>query len=278
MPTHSQTYREYKEALRQQRGNVYKYRDNSHTPSPDTPPLSAYPSVDLPDRSLLNLNSAAATEHKAADVQTNAKDPSVFPYVKPSPPLPAMSTPPPPPPILLTRQPSGDPVISTSYRTMATDLGITSFSKLLIKIQSIHPFFFLFSTAAATIESNNPLAYRSPSVSAISGRISGTNRLSRNNSQTSKFPGSPVPATISPPPPPPHHHHPLHPPVSNNNGHMTPTHSNPPTHSIATASFTVRREMERHREEMEQIQQLRQVIINMIIPFLSQNFSSLDLF
>ena len=34
----------------------------------------------------------------------------------------------------------------------------------------------------------------------------------------------------------------------------------PPTHyTAASASFTVRREMERQREEMEQIQQLRQV-------------------
>ena len=46
MPGHVQTYREYKEALRQQRGggagvagNLYKgLGSNSHTPSPDTPP------------------------------------------------------------------------------------------------------------------------------------------------------------------------------------------------------------------------------------------------
>ena len=42
LPGHIQTYREYKEALRQQRsGHVYR-RDSSappsHTPSPDTPP------------------------------------------------------------------------------------------------------------------------------------------------------------------------------------------------------------------------------------------------
>ena len=42
-PAHIQTYREYKEALRQQRGNVYKVQqqqrpDNNGTPSPDTPP------------------------------------------------------------------------------------------------------------------------------------------------------------------------------------------------------------------------------------------------
>lgn len=45
------------------------------------------------------------------------------------------------------------------------------------------------------------------------------------------------------------------------NGHHAATSTTPPhaQHTAATASFTVRREMERQREEMEQIQQLRQV-------------------
>ena len=124
MPTHSQTYREYKEALRQQRGNVYKYRDSSHTPSPDTPPSSTYSSVDLQDRSLLNMNGAATTEHKIVDTKINPKDPSVFPYVKPSPP-PSLSA---PSPVLSTRHLSTDPAGSTSpYRTMAPDLGTVSY-------------------------------------------------------------------------------------------------------------------------------------------------------
>lgn len=43
------------------------------------------------------------------------------------------------------------------------------------------------------------------------------------------------------------------------NGNQTPP-GGFPAHTAATASFTVRREMERQREEMEQIQQLRQVL------------------
>lgn len=106
------------------------------------------------------------------------------------------------------------------------------------------------------------MTYRSPSVSAVSDRIPATNRLSRKNSQTSKYSGTSVPSAT-----------PGDTAASNNNGHLTPTHSNPPTHSIETASFTVRREMERHREEMEQIQQLRQVIshIFMDLRFFSSN-------
>ena len=42
------------------------------------------------------------------------------------------------------------------------------------------------------------------------------------------------------------------------NGHQTPTQMHPP-HNAATASFTVRRELDRQRDEMEQIMQLRQV-------------------
>lgn len=83
------------------------------------------------------MNGATVGEHKVADVNTNAKDPSVFSYVKPSPPpLPAASTP--PPPVLVARQPSTDPVSSTSpYRTMTEDLGIGSFSELFYTIKSI---------------------------------------------------------------------------------------------------------------------------------------------
>lgn len=46
---------------------------------------------------------------------------------------------------------------------------------------------------------------------------------------------------------------------NNTNGDQTPPPSNLQPHTAATASFTVRREMERQREEIEQIQHLRQV-------------------
>lgn len=45
--------------------------------------------------------------------------------------------------------------------------------------------------------------------------------------------------------------------TNSNNGNQTPP---PSSHTAVTASFTVRREMERQREEMEQIQHLRQVM------------------
>ena len=106
--------------------------------------------------------------------------------------------------------------------------------------------FFLFSfylstlfTCAAPVESNNTAVapYRTTpcSTDGFTGRTAATHRLSRRNSQSTYSGGA------------------------NNNGNSTPTQANL-AHSAETASFTVRREMERHRGEMEQIQQLRQVI------------------
>lgn len=48
--------------------------------------------------------------------------------------------------------------------------------------------------------------------------------------------------------------------TNSTNGNQTPPPSNHSSHTAVTASFTVRREMERQREEMEQIQHLRQVM------------------
>jgi len=142
MPTHAQTYREYKEALRQQRGNVYKCRENSHTPSPDTPPLSTYPSLDLNrhyqqkdstnvdlDRSLLNLNMNA---DEKLDVKSSQKE-AVFSYDKAkakAKPSPSLALPPPPP----YRPPSADhPISPTSlYRAMTADLGIVQCQTIIL--------------------------------------------------------------------------------------------------------------------------------------------------
>ena len=48
--------------------------------------------------------------------------------------------------------------------------------------------------------------------------------------------------------------------TNSTNGNQTPPPSNHSSPTAVTASFTVRREMERQREEMEQIQHLRQVM------------------
>lgn len=264
LTNHAQTYREYKEALRQQRSNVYKgVRDNSHTPSPDTPPMSASQTMDF-SRPLLaqppqqQQRSEGTMVYKPwENSQNHTPDPPIQPHSSQG-----------------IHQPSA--VIGDFTRPLSLNLSHDENNKMNVKAvqkeavlsyvkaktspssvaqpppfrsptsELLSPTLPFRSTPVASspsVELNNvtPPSYRPPPaepagsrkvavVTNTGPRPDGPARLSRQNSLT-----------------------------NSTNGNQTPPPSNHLSHTAATASFTVRREMERQREEMEQIQHLRQV-------------------
>ena len=264
LPNHAQTYREYKEALRQQRSNVYKVRDNSHTPSPDTPPMSASQTMEF-SRQLL---AQPPQQHQRSEGSMGYKPWENSQNHTPDPPIPAHPSP-------SIHQPPA--VIGDFARPLSLNLSHEENNKMNVKAvqkeavlsyvkaktspssvaqpppfrspttELLSPTLPYRSTPVApspSVESNNvtPPLYRPPpaepppagnrKVPAVNTgpRLDGPARLSRQNSLT-----------------------------NSTNGNQTPPPSNHSSHTVATASFTVRREMERQREEMEQIQHLRQV-------------------
>lgn len=288
-----QTYREYMEAKTQrlQRGNVYKVRDgSSHTPSPDTPPEFGRPFVthqqqqfspnhtttatpspvdshpmlpppvpaslskDLSRPLTLNLSHEETTNNSNGNGHNNMtnKPPSnvkmvqkeaVLSYVKAKTSPSSTSTPPPPPAF---RSPTTEQLLSPTlpYRSLATPP-----SPLPGRTSTATPP-YRAPPVDQLIKKLNP-----PTGGVVQPAIApaGSLRLNRQNSHKS-------------------------PPVVNGksgtNGHsynnQTPPGSN---HTAATASFTVRREMERQREEMEQIQQLR--LVNNFKKFVEFEFKNL---
>ncbi|KAK4028485.1 hypothetical protein OUZ56_017754 [Daphnia magna] len=257
LPNHGQTYREYKESLRQQRSNVYKVRENSHTPSPDTPPLSGNHTVDYGRQLLLQMpqqqpqqRPEGFTPYKSWESnpnQTPASDSSTQPH------------------------PSSFALTGDFSRPLSLNLSHEESSKINVKavqkeavlsyvkaktspssvaqpppfrspttelLSPTLPYRSPPVVPSSTVESNNVTPpYRQPPPEPINGSRkiatvkAGPSILSRQNSLT-----------------------------NSTNGNQTPPPSNPSSHTAATASFTVRREMERQREEMEQIQHLRQCI------------------
>ena len=296
-PGQVQTYRDYMEAKTQrlQRGNVYKVRDgSSHTPSPDTPPEFGRPFVThhhqqfSPNHTTSTATPSPVDSHSnhsqmlpppvPASIVPSAKDfsrpltlnlshdeannsngnitankpPSnvkmvqkeaVLSYIKAKTSPSSTSAPP------AFRSPTTEQLLSPTlpYRPLATPP-----SPLPGRTIATPPY-----RAPPPDQSVVGIAKKlttPPGGGGVSQPIApgGTLRLNRQN---------------------------LHktPPIvngkvgTNGNNHANHNHVNqttPPTghhtlsnHTAATASFTVRREMERQREEMEQIQQLRQVFL-----------------
>ena len=249
VPTHIQTYREYKEALRQQRANVYK-RDNSHTPSPDTPPTSAAQTPEF-IRPLGNNQPELVRTMSGSQTPDNPRSATFSP----------------PPPADMTRPVPGNRQTELS-RPLHLNIGHEGTNSVKsAQKEAVLSYVMAKTSPSGKIPSPGtlPPPYRSPNNSDPMSPASAF-RASIVDPNTAGPP--PYRSLVDPPlarnpPRLPRQNPPSTPTVAhingngngNSNGNQTPPHQTVP---VAT-NFTVRREMEKQREEMEHIQQLRQV-------------------
>jgi len=256
LPNHAQTYREYKEALRQQRNNVYKVRDNSHTPSPDTPPLSGNQTMEFGRQLLVQV--------PPQQPQQRSEGIALYKPWENSPNHTPISDPPSQP------HPSSFAVIGDFSRPLSLNLSHDENNK--VNVKAVQKEAVLSYVKAKTSPSSviQPPPFRSPTTELLSPTLPYRS-LTVATSPTTES-NNPAPPYRPPPAEPPTGSRKIAPVkakpsilsrqnslTNSTNGNQTPPPSNP-SHTAVTASFTVRREMERQREEMEQIQHLRQVI------------------
>ncbi|KAI9563885.1 hypothetical protein GHT06_011353 [Daphnia sinensis] len=258
LPNHGQTYREYKESLRQQRSNVYKVRENSHTPSPDTPPLSGSQTVDYGRQLLLQMpqqqqpqqRPEGFTPYKSWESNSNQT------------PVSDSSTPP---------HPSSFALAGDFSRPLSLNLSHEESNKANVKAVQKEAVLSYVKAKTSPSSVAQPPPFRSPTTELLSPTLPYRSppvvpsSMVESNNVTPPYrppPAEPINgsrkiATVKPGPSILSRQNSL---TNSLNGNQTPPPSNPPPHTAATASFTVRREMERQREEMEQIQHLRQCI------------------
>ncbi|XP_059352731.1 leucine-rich repeat and calponin homology domain-containing protein 1-like isoform X2 [Daphnia carinata] len=258
LPNHGQTYREYKEALRQQRSNVYKgVRDNSHTPSPDTPPLSGSQPGDYGRQLLLQMPQQQPQQRpegfspfkpwESNSNQTPVSDSSTQPH------------------------PSSFSLAGDFTRPLSLNLSHDENNKMNVKAVQKEAVLSYVKAKTSPSSVAQPPPFRSPTSELLSPTLPfrstpvvPSSTVESNNvtppyrpPPTEPINGSRKIATVKPGPSILSRQNSL---TNSTNGNQTPPPSNHLSHTAATASFTVRREMERQREEMEQIQHLRQCI------------------
>lgn len=295
-PGHVQTYRDYMEAKTQrlQRGNVYKVRDgSSHTPSPDTPPEFGRPFVTHHHQQFSPNHTTSTATPSPVDSHSNHSQ--MLP-----PPVPASIVPPtkdfsrP-----LTLNLSHDEANSINGNSTASKPpsnvkmvqkeAVLSYIKAKTSPSSAStPPAFRSPATEQLLSPTLPYRPLATPPSPLPGRTSATPPYRAPPPEQSvvgiakKLTTPPGNGGVSQPAIAPggslrlnrQNLHKTPPAVNgkvgtNGNNHANHNHVNqtPPTghhtlsnHTAATASFTVRREMERQREEMEQIQQLRLVL------------------
>lgn len=270
LPNHGQTYREYKEALRQQRNNVYKSRDNSHTPSPDTPPMSASQTLDFGRPLQIHQSQPSTQQRPEGTVHYKAWETNPNPTGNLESPIAA-------------HPPSA--VISDLNRPLSLNLSHDENNKMNVKaVQKEAVLSYVKAKTSPSSASQPPPPFRSPTNDLLSPTlpyrsVAAAANPSEMNHTTPPYRPPPMMESVN-----------RKAPVNNGpsgsrlsrqnsltnptNGNLTPQTPPPatnfPIHTAATASFTVRREMERQREEMEQIQHLRQVRVGQSL-FYSSN-------
>lgn len=270
MPGHVQTYREYKEALRQQRSgpnNVYNKmvgangsNNNSHTPSPDTPPSGGPVMAPATAVDFLAGRQQPPTMYSNSNKGSHAPSPDIPVHGPVAPAANDFSR-----PLTLNLSQEIDPTRPSSVKAAQKEAVLSYVKAKTSPSYSVPPPQPLAGRPPPAAEllsptmSHRPVAepgitppsYRPPpsNDSAQHQQIVGPNSMGR------KLPITPSTTPVS---------RPVQRQNSQNNGQRhhqtTPPSGLPPHHTAAAASFTVRRELERQREEMEQIQQLRQVV------------------
>lgn len=256
LPNHAQTYREYKEALRQQRNNVYKVRDNSHTPSPDTPPMSASQTLDFGRPLPVHQPQPQPQQRPEGPMHYKPWENTANYTLNPDAPI--------------QPHPSSG-LIGDFTRPLSLNLSHEENNKANVKAVQKEAVLSYVKAKTSPSSAAQPPPFRSPttellsptlpyrSIPVVANPVEAINLTPPYRPPPAEPPiivANRKPAPANPGPPRLSRQNSL---TNNTNGNQTPPPTNLPPHTAVTASFTVRREMERQREEMEQIQHLRQV-------------------